>query len=135
MLSIFDFASSNGVIFKEGPAGWTGQFIIIEDPTVTEIGVSIESLDTTLKTFAINLVFSSCYAPSTFPSIAPSISTEPSVSPTECINDSNWYWNVNEGYGCAEVSASFCEDFRYSWYNGKNSLSACCVCGGGAHTT
>ena len=132
ILSIFDYATSDEAIFKEGDLGWTGQFRIEEDSTVTDIGVGIESLDLTLRVFDINLLFSSCYEPSTFPSNEPSISIEPSYSPTECINESNWYWDVKEGYGCDQLSISFCDVLSAFWHNDKNALSACCICGGGA---
>ena len=94
-----------------------------EDPTKTDIGVNIESLNDAAKEFEISLLFAACVMPS----------TEPSVSPVECIDDSSWYWDVGNGYGCAQVSGSFCDNLSTFWHNGKNSLSACCVCGGGAH--
>jgi hypothetical protein len=31
------------------------------------------------------------------------------------------------------MSVSFCGRFSHEWYNGKNTLLACCICGGGTH--
>ena len=133
-LSIFDYAYNDEIVFREGDLGWKGIVTIRQDSTKTDIGVDIESINNVAKEFDLSLLFPACSMPSVSPSSSPSKSIAPSVSPTECIDDSNWYWSVANGYGCAQVSTSFCSDLSIFWYNGKNSYSACCVCGGGAHT-
>ena len=60
-------------------------------------------------------------------------STSPSESPTQCVDEPNWYWDVENSYGCSTVTNSFCGDLDQRWYNGKNAMLACCECGGGKH--
>ena len=64
-------------------------------------------------------------------------SSVPSIAPTQCVDDLNWYWysDGSNQYGCnVMTSSSFCNDPNVNvWYNGKNAQSACCVCGGGIY--
>jgi hypothetical protein len=83
-------------------------------------------------------------SPSSVPSIythMPSISHGPSnipsefpsMKPSECVDEQDFLWDVNAGLGCAQMSSGFCTQFMGTVYNGKNTMTACCVCGGGTH--
>jgi hypothetical protein len=75
------------------------------------------------------------YKPSASPSSSPS--TSPSSSPSVCYDDPSWFFDSSKGYGCEELLEcdELCDVFKNDWSsNGKNSYTACCLCGGGVHT-
>ena len=57
----------------------------------------------------------------------------PSASPTECVDDAEFLWDLQAGHGCSSVTEGFCDTLKDLWHNGKNVVGACCICGGGSH--
>jgi hypothetical protein len=80
-------------------------------------------------------------APSVVLSVTPSMSPQPSLLPSQipsnvpsaCVDESSYIWFSDLGFGCAEMTASFCADFAAIVVNGKTATTACCICGGGTH--
>jgi hypothetical protein len=86
---------------------------------------------------------------SSIPSIdvtaTPSVSSEPtasllptsapSSSPSQCIDDPNWFFDIDPLMGCAEINGTdpeeFCNRYKFLEYEGKTATNACCICGGG----
>ena len=60
-------------------------------------------------------------------------SSAPSESPTDCKDEPDWYWNVEEQLDCSTVTSGFCGSLSSIWYERKNVNLACCACGGGRH--
>lgn len=82
--------------------------------------------------------------PSSKPSISavPTVDSEapsgaPSLQPSVCIDTPDWeFAHESSSLGCdaiAEYPNDFCERFKDIYFLGKNTYSACCVCGGGIH--
>ena len=81
--------------------------------------------------------------PSLEPSISPSVSflptidPMPSLQPSTCVDEPNWYFNVTASLGCASIKENeadvICEQFEGIDYDGKTIIDACCICGGGIH--
>ena len=136
ILSVFDFVSDDKAHFKNGDLGWSGQFGIQDDPTMTEVTISIVSINSVSQVYDVNLLFPYCSASSSSsPSGSPSVTSTPSMSmsPIKCVDEPDFLWSIELNYGCAQISNSFCDDFSHVWYNGKNTKLACCVCDGGTH--
>ena len=131
VLSVFESASGSRAYFRAGDLGWAGEFVVKEDPSmVSDMAIGEVSIDPSSQSFGLELMFPRCM--SAYPSAGPSVIV-PSSAPTECVNEVDFYWDIPLSYGCTEMSVSFCENFSDQWYNGKNTMSACCVCGGGSH--
>jgi hypothetical protein len=77
--------------------------------------------------------------PSALPTVSaiPTIEAIPSSSPTDCIDEVNWYFDSEKKLGCDALAdpqyADKCNRFRYIDYQGKTSTDACCICNGGIH--
>ena len=74
--------------------------------------------------------------PSYSPSFAPSM--EHSVAPTlECFDVNNWYDSDGPGFDCTWYSAKdYCTNYGHLYENfGKTANEACCICGGGSHSS
>lgn len=82
--------------------------------------------------------------PSSQPSIStspssshsPSTTQQPSIQPTECVDEPGFMWDSTLGYGCDDLTSSnFCNTFASVVYDGKTTLTACCLCGGGINVS
>ena len=78
--------------------------------------------------------------PSGFPTLTavPTIEPIPSSQPSECFDEPDWYFNVEEQLGClnlADNPEDKCARFSTVEYmhNEKVTYDACCICGGGIH--
>ena len=78
--------------------------------------------------------------PSGFPTLSavPTIEPIPSSQPSTCIDEPDWYFNVEENLGCLHLEDNPTDKCaRFStveyMYNEKVTFDACCVCGGGIH--
>ena len=85
--------------------------------------------------------------PSKAPSSKPTISARPTViseapsvvpssQPSECMDEPDWYFNIQETLGCSVINQQpeqLCEQFKDDWHMDKNTYLACCECGGGRH--
>ena len=68
-------------------------------------------------------------------SYAPSTTQQPSIQPSECVDEPGFFWDSDLGYGCDVLTSSFCNTFSSIVSNGKTTLTACCLCGGGRHVS
>ena len=76
------------------------------------------------------------FEPSAFPSVSavPTIEPIPSSSPTDCIDEPNWYFDSVNKLGCDAITESdLCSRLANIDYQGKTVTAACCVCEGGTH--
>jgi hypothetical protein len=78
--------------------------------------------------------------PSGFPtlSLVPTIEPIPSSQPSQCFDEPDWYFNVEEKLGCLNLKDNpndKCARFSTVeyMYNEKVTFDACCICGGGIH--
>ena len=64
---------------------------------------------------------------------------EHSVAPTlECFDVNNWYDSDGPGFDCTWYSAEdyYCTNYGHLFENfGKTANEACCICGGGSHSS
>jgi hypothetical protein len=79
-------------------------------------------------------------SPSAHPLITPTAkpSSSPSSVPTlECFDVNNWYDSDGPGFDCTWYSAKdYCTNYGHLYENfGKTANEACCICGGGSHSS
>lgn len=81
--------------------------------------------------------------PSLSPGFTPTMASQeptfnPSAQPSECRDEDDWFFDAQERLGCDAISQNpdlFCLMLSTIEYLNKNSMLACCVCGGGRHTS